>query len=399
MSMSALTFQTAIKMESSTRKAAGLGRRKFIALSTISACAPLFSPLIKAENLSDGFAQELYSQELYFSAATDKNGTHYFVCLNQLGQIVSQIAVDQRGHDAIRSPSGRTAVMISRRPGTVLSSFDLLENRLSHQVHSAEGRHFYGHMLFSADGKYLFVPENDYANTRGLISVRDASTFEVLNEFSSAGLGPHQLGWLSDQKALVVANGGIITHPSRHREKLNIETMRPNLAYLDSERGDVIDVQELEDPKLSIRHFDVSDKNEVLVGMQYQGDKDNRVPLMAIHRPSQKMEALTNIADEELRSLNHYVASVAIDSNSRIGLGTCPRGGKITMWDIDSGDFIASRRVRDVAGVTLDAERSEFVVSNGRGEIFRYNTSDFRLNAQASLRISSLRWDNHLQLS
>ena len=394
MSASALTYLTVISMPESITGQRPLDRRAFLKLSTIGTFAPLMSNWANAESLPDHLAQELY-----FSAATDKSGSHFFVCLNQVGEIVSKISVDQRGHDAIRSPDGRTAIMMSRRPGTVLSAFDLLENRLTHQVHSAEGRHFYGHMLFSSDGEYLFVSENDYVNTRGIISIRDASTFEVIQEFSSAGLGPHQIGWLADKKTLVVANGGIITHPSMYREKLNIATMRPNLAYLDSQTGTILDIQELADPQLSVRHFGVTDKNEVLVGLQYQGDKSNLVPLMALHRPGQKIEPLTNIADNELQSLNQYIASVAVDSKSRIGVGTGPRGGKVTFWDIDSGDFIASRRVRDVAGVTFDPLRSEFIVSNGRGEIYRYNTSDFSVNTQSSLRVAGLQWDNHLTLS
>ena len=36
-------------------------------------------------------------------------------------------------------------------------------------------RHFFGHGVFSADGKLLYTTENDYQNARGMIGVRDAT--------------------------------------------------------------------------------------------------------------------------------------------------------------------------------------------------------------------------------
>jgi hypothetical protein len=56
-----------------------------------------------------------------------------------------------------------------------------------------------------------------------VIGVRDASAgYRHIGELPSHGIGPHDLALLSDERTLVVANGGIRTHPDRRREELNL---------------------------------------------------------------------------------------------------------------------------------------------------------------------------------
>ena len=75
----------------------------------------------------------------------------------------------------------------------------------------------------------------------GLIGVwARADAYHRLDEFSSGGIGPHEILRLPSGN-LAVANGGIRTHPETGRKKLNLDTMRPNLTVL-SPTGGVVDV-------------------------------------------------------------------------------------------------------------------------------------------------------------
>ena len=47
------------------------------------------------------------------------------------------------------------------------------------------------------------------------------------------------------QIAFAVANGGIETHPDYEREKLNLATMKPNIAWIDRRTGEVLGRREL----------------------------------------------------------------------------------------------------------------------------------------------------------
>ena len=91
----------------------------------------------------------------------------------------------------------------------------------------------------------------------------------------------------------MVANGGILTHPDRGREKLNLDVMRPNLSYLEPLTG-LLEQVELEDAlhQNSIRHLDIHANGTVAFAMQWQGDKSDTVPLLGLHLRGQSVQLL-----------------------------------------------------------------------------------------------------------
>ena len=107
----------------------------------------------------------------------------------------------------------------------------------SHRFRNTAGRHLAGHGLFSHDGQRLFTPEYDYEHQRGVLAVRDARDFHIIDEIDTLGLDPHEVAWLPDGRSLLVANGGIMTHPRNFRRKLNIPTMDPSLCAIDASNG------------------------------------------------------------------------------------------------------------------------------------------------------------------
>src|SRR3546814_2990778 len=113
---------------------------------------------------------------------------------------------------------------------------------------------------------------------------------------------------LSDGRTLAVANGGIQTHPARRREKLNIDTMQPSLAYIDAESGALLHDHRLP-PALhqaSIRHIAATAGDTVGVVMQYEGPRDNLVPLVGFHRGEEVEIALPDPGEAVLHRLRQY---------------------------------------------------------------------------------------------
>ena len=91
---------------------------------------------------------------------------------------------------------------------------------------SVPGRHFFGHGAFSPDGRLLYATENDFDNARAVVGVYDVgSGFARIGEFGTQGVGAHELLLSPDGELLVVANGGIETHPDYGRAELNLDTM------------------------------------------------------------------------------------------------------------------------------------------------------------------------------
>ena len=195
----------------------------------------------------------------------------------------------------------------------------------------------------------------------------------------------------SNEQQIVIANGGIQTHPEQARKKLNLNSMQHNLAYMALDSGQIAAKFELENKQLSIRHLAVSSQGKVVAGLQYQGASTDDVPLGISHHGEAQLTLLKADANT-WRSMKQYTASVCINSNRNTVAITCPKANLITYWQLDSNEFIASHKLKDAAGATLIAD--SFIASTGRGRVI---SQDEPLKPyQISGNFNELRWDNHM---
>lgn len=328
------------------------------------------------------------------SAASDNKG-HFFVAAFDLsGQLINKVDLPARGHEvrAIKSKPGH-ALVFARRPGEYVLEVDFIRGEVVRDIQVAEENRFYGHGILVENDNVLVTAENDYQVGKGLIVLRDNQTQQVLAQYDSGGIGPHQIALMPSPQdnQIVIANGGIQTHPEHGRKKLNLATMRPNLAYMDLKSGQVIDKFHLANHHLSIRHLDVSDTGKVIAGMQYQGASTDVVPLAIAHQGEEKLQFLK--ADTNIwRSMKQYTASVCIDSTKKLIAITCPKANLLTYWHLDTQAFITSHKLKDGAGVTLAADK--IYASSGRGRVISQTEP---LDAyQVKADFVGIRWDNHM---
>ena len=335
------------------------------------------------------------SKTRFLSAARDVAGAHWLAGFNDAGEVSLRIELPERGHDPAIAPNLAIAVVPARRPGTWAAVLNLRDGRLMDWLEASTGRHFYGHAVFSPDGERLYTTENDFERERGLVVCRSARNLEVLGEFESGGIGPHELKW-AGRNTLAVANGGILTHPSRPRRKLNIESMRPNLTLLDAGNGEIVARAAPLHHQASVRHMDIAANGDVALALQYEGTSTDDVPLLYVfRRATGRLEPLP-VPLAVQRRMRQYTGSVCVDARTDHALVTCPRGHLVTFWDIGGGGYLGHRRIRDAGGVALDDVTREFVVSNGGGSIVRIDAGSFELHREATLQFPELRWDNHL---
>ncbi|WP_164887170.1 DUF1513 domain-containing protein [Hahella sp. KA22] len=334
-----------------------------------------------------------------FSSVNGAGGDSLLILWSLQGDILMEHALPGRGHGVARHPSGEEFVLVGRRP----ARFAAVVRRQAdgepsyEEFSSAEGRHFFGHACYSRDGRYLYTTENDYASGRGVIGVRDAQDgYRQVGEWSSGGIGPHELRLSADGKALVVANGGILTHPDNPREKLNPDAMEPSLAYIDIASGELLERWELEDKKLSIRHLDVADDGTVCFGCQYEGPITDTPPLVYMHKSGSPIQAAS--AEYSLwRSLKNYTGSVVINSQLRVAGITSPRGDSITLWNLDAHKCVGKISLPDVCGLSLTPDGKEFLASSGEGEVIRVDPLTMKVEQHWS--VAGTRWDNHMTLA
>ena len=328
------------------------------------------------------------------SAATTTDGRHYAVGFDAQHERF-RVPLPTRGHQMTISPDGTRLFATPRRPGTTACVIDLATQRVTAVCEAAPRRHFFGHAVYTRNGQYLLTTENDYQRGSGVVAVRAAQSLEIVAEFDSGGIGPHELAWLRDGQALAVANGGIATHPDQPRKKLNLDTMQSNLSILDAASGQLLDQAPALNRQASIRHLAVTDANEVLAGMQYEGTPSDDVPLVAVHRGNGALEPLQAPLDRQ-RNMKQYVASVAVEPATGQAVATCPRANLVTFWSIPANRYLGAQRCGDAGGAAFDAKTGEFVVSNGRGTVVRFDTRTLELRRARTIHFANLQWDNHL---
>lgn len=319
----------------------------------------------------------------FLSAARTPEGRYVLCGLTQAGEIAFQHPLPGRGHAAAAHPDRPEAVAFARRPGTFALVVDCLSGARLQRLDAPEGRHFYGHGCFSLDGALLFTTENDYERGVGMIGVWDARrAYARLGEMPSHGIGPHDIRLMPDGETLVVANGGIETHPETGRTKLNLPTMRATLSYLTLD-GALRDQLRLPDEhqRNSIRHLAVSASGTVAFAMQWQGDLTEDLPLLGLHNRDEGTLDLPPAAS--IRALDGYIGSVAITPDGTSTAVTSPRSGLVQVFKgANLGD---AHQLSDVCGVAHTD--NGFVVTTGLGLI---QPSDGQPIHHA------LSWDNHL---
>ncbi len=322
----------------------------------------------------------------YLSAARTPEGAYVLAGLTHQGDITFTIPLPARGHAAAAHPERPEAVAFARRPGTFALVLDCRDGSVISTLTAPGDRHFYGHGAFSADGKTLFTSENDYEAGAGIVGLWDVTrNYSRIGEISSGGVGPHDLKLMPDGETLVVANGGIETHPDMGRSKLNIPVMEPNLSYLGL---DGTTLEQITLPaklhKNSIRHLAVRPDGLVAFAMQWQGSKTHTPPLLGLHRRGAAPNLLI-APDEAHRAMQGYAGSVAISGDGQLVAITSPRGNQTQVFWADREELLTTYTFEDVCGI--GTAPTGFFLTTGTGIVGQLRNLK---------RHHALHWDNHL---
>ena len=330
------------------------------------------------------------AEAVFAANVVERNGGFAAVAYSAQKGVLLKQPLPARGHDLTYNQATGLLVAFARRPGNFAVAFDYRGSRSPITFTTPPNRHFYGHGVFSIDGRLLYATENDFENAVGVIGIYDVQAgFKRLGEFKSYGVGPHDVALLSDNRTLVVANGGMETHPSSGRQPLNLATMQSSLAYIDRETGDLLEKHELsgDRQKLSIRHFDVARGDVVVLGCQFKGPKWQEIDLIGFHQRGHEIGFLAS-SPAATRALRQYVSSIAVSRDGTTAGVTSSRGEQIVYVDVERKTIVGTARFSDVSGVAPDP-RGGFVLTGGYG----HWTS--RAPQPATIKREAWAWDNH----
>jgi uncharacterized protein len=338
-------------------------------------------------------------QETWVSAEGAEAGHFGLGWINPQHQQAGSVLAGFRGHGLAQHPlQPNLVVLLGRAPGRELAVIDLAAAEAEQRIQCAAGYHLAGHGCFSPDGQWLFTTESDFIRGQGRIVVRDTRRWQIHADYPSHGIGPHEIRFMPDGKTLVVANGGLLTHPDSGDKVLNLDRMDSSLVYLDAASGVLLSAWRLPEPKASIRHLDIAPDATVAVATQVQRQAmkaDRLVALGAIHKPGQELQLLAEPA-VILQQFDDYMGSVAINARERIAGFSSPRGNLVAFWHLDSRQLVGYQPFYDVCGLACSHDQQHFVLSNSSGEVRRVDARSLKEDKSLRMQFDGRHWDNHM---
>ena len=284
----------------------------------------------------------------YFTLTVDMDSPH-FSC--------GAVKIPFLGHGLAFNPShaGRAAVFEKRGQGAC--EIDLQTGRMLRAIPTAEERQFYGHGAYSPDGKVLYAAETlTHGSYKGVIMMRDAETLEEIGEFPSYGARPHDCQILADGKTMIITNGG----------GLVTEQEQGSITYVDIATHKLIHKLTIDNKQFNAGHVAVADNGDIaVVSAPREGMNSKRnggVTIGGIDRDLKTATGPSNI----LNKMRGETLSVCIDDNHRTAAATTPDAGRITFWDLDTGELKHTIKVTHPRGVTLTQDKKHFIFSYDR---------------------------------
>lgn len=333
---------------------------------------------------------------LMVSTARLPDRRYTVVAIESDGAVRFVTPLPDRGHEPVIAASRNEVVVMARRPGRFLVVVDLVDGTVRHQLSAPDDRHFYGHAVFDARERLLYTTENDYDGERGVIGVWDAAGgYARLGEIDAHGIGPHDLALGLDGRTLLIANGGLLTHPASGRAKLNLDSMQPSLAVVDIASGEAMRRLTLpaELHQLSIRHLAAAPDGTIGFGMQYEGPTGDSVPLAGTWSLDGSI-ALLPLEGTAPADTRNYVGDLAIDATGRYLAASFPRGNRVGVWDLSQRRLIGLVSAPDACGLANEVGTDRLWISDGGGAIGPLAPAR-SLKRATITPIAGLAFDNH----
>jgi hypothetical protein len=246
------------------------------------------------------------------------------------------------------------ATFEKKGPGGAL--VDLAAGEVLLDLAPRTGCAFYGHGAYADDGAVVFCVETELATRRGVLTVRDARDFRVLEEFETFGQNPHDCVLL-DGSTLLVTNGGaphgdadggcvtVIDVATRALvERLDIPTDRLNAGHLSAASAATFTVSSAPRDGLSA--------SESPGGVTFRNGGGALVRARADESVTDRM------LGESL--------SVCVHAPSGLAVVTNPWGDLLTLWNAGEGALIEARTMDFPRGVALTLDGGAFAIAHGR---------------------------------
>ncbi len=268
------------------------------------------------------------------------------------------------GHGLAFDPldSGRALVFEKHGPGCC--EVDLRAGKVKRMVPTRPGRQFYGHGVFSPDGKRLFCTETevDDGTMRGVIAVRDGRTLEPLDDLPSGGAAPHDCVLSGDGRSLVVTHGGGDAASQR----------TPCVTWISLATGAIERTLPFSDPTINAGHLQLAANGDLVVVSAPRDGLEQARP--EVHgdvsfwrgeaRDGGQLRAAGGAIVAKMRAETLSLALVPANHSAVV---TNPEGNLLSSWSVATGELLqAVTSYTGPRGVALALDGSCLVLTHGK---------------------------------
>jgi hypothetical protein len=269
-------------------------------------------------------------------------------------------------HGFSPDPTNVTRIALFQKKGSGACEIDLLAGKVLRPIETVPERLFYGHGVFSADGRILYATETVVKSQEGVIVVRDGRSLQIVGELPSHGKNPHDCLLLDDGKTLAITNGG---------GTLDDGASPPNVAYVDIASTKLLERVTFPNARINAGHLAVTKARDlVVVSAPRKGLPDTERGGVTIRPKGGETRTMTEPAATVARLVGETL-SVAVHEPTGVAATTSPDGNVLVFWDIKKGTQVRAVDLTAPRGVVVTRDQAHFAVSHGlRGELAFFST-------------------------
>ncbi len=262
-------------------------------------------------------------------------------------------------HEITQSPTHPRLAFASQRWGEYAAEIDLVSKTVTRTLKAGDKNRFYGHSLYSSDGRFLFLSMMDDQEGNGYANVYDAVTLQLIKRIPSGGMNPHALIWEKKGPNILIANSGAAKNDVKAYS---------NVSWLNSVTGTLDGSVRISEKTQSVAHLQVDNMGYVV----YSGSPANS------SQPDQSI--VVGGIDPKKNKINFVypkkfggqffgeALSILLVENLGYAFVTLPDAGYVVLFHYPTGQFIKEFAISQPKGIGISTKENLILVSGSNGK-------------------------------
>lgn len=295
-----------------------------------------------------------------YSRSSTSNGS---ICIGGINEEIFYLAAPGKVHEITKNPARPTQCFASTKWGLEACLIDVEKKTMIKEIKSSSSDSFYGHSVYSGDGKFLYVSMSSEYSGQGYVSVRDSETLNEVRRLSTNGQMPHQIKWVESDKTLAVINSMQLDHIKGPLHSV--------LSFINVKTGAVEKSYPTSISKQA--HFSITDDDSVaiLCRVNYKGDTTLYEKLNLKNGEITTPNDFSPFKEKKIESLNHII----FEDKSLVVMVVTTLN-QIVFWNYKENKVIHVEQFKDwMSTLNITSDRRHILI--GSHDNFRNNTIHF----------------------